>query len=159
MLGGDLFENPDEMETDINRWENPQGVMKTYWEARKWVAGKKGEVDWTGYQQRYGVIYLVLDLLARDPASQGTSTVDEIRDAGHSGDYDNKLDWVTAFRNLVKQAAKVDAVVDLLRKASGEDRFSEIHFLVQALGLRGGTALNSVKTRVRSLKTSIAIAT
>jgi hypothetical protein len=180
MLGGDLFEKPADMENDTARWKKPddipgtfishgvsgeeartvlanapQSVMQVYWDARKWIATsvKNGKPDWSRYQQKYGVIYLIFDIMTRDPSSFGQSTVDDIMDAPSLGvdgmkSPDGSQIWAAAFEKFAKRAKKVNAVVDLLHQAVGSTRFSEIHFLVQALGYDGGTSFNWLHQKV-----------
>lgn len=149
MLGGDLFGDATAMETNDDRWKNPESAMKVYWDARNWLASKKGNADFNGYQQKFGVIYMVFDLLTRDPASFGSGTVNELRDAPtQDGDVDERMMWLPAFRALERQARKVDAVIDLIKLASGPSRYSEIHFLAQALGKRGDLSFPNLKRMV-----------
>ena len=149
MLGGDLFGDATEMEKNIDRWKNPESAMKVYWEARNWLTSRKGNADFTGYQQKFGVIYMVFDLLTRDPESFGRSTVNELHDAPtQDGDIDHQKRWEPAFRALERQARKVDAVIDLIKLASGPTRYSEIHFLAQALGESGDLAFPRIKRMV-----------
>jgi hypothetical protein len=157
MLGGDLFDDPDDMEKPFDRWSAPQGSMKIYWEARKWLESKKDYDAWQGYQQRYGAIYLIFDLLTKNPKSFGMSTVDEMESAGSFSPTGNvkeedlareerEMKGKYVWERLKDRARRVDAVVDFLREASGKTRFSEIHFLTQALGNADGTTFSGIES-------------
>ena len=137
MLGGDDFELPSDMEADVDRWKNPQNVMKVYWEARAWLEGKQkaaaggAKVDWwNGYQQRYAVIYLVFELMMSNPdVLASTDTVDEMDRTG-----DAKTGFtVTVFNRMLSLAKKVDGMIDVLKYSSGASRYTEMHFLNQVL--------------------------
>jgi hypothetical protein len=172
MLAGDDFEFPYDMENDADRWKNPLNIMRVYWEARGWLETQKkllnvvpGTYWWDGYQQRYGVVYLVFELLMSSPkALESPDTVDEMDMVG-KGEYHapemtgsreiptstdpsrlrtDEARWLKfAFNWLVVRAGRVDAMVDLLRQASGASKYTEMHYYSQTLSSaskgKGGT--------------------
>ena len=167
MLGGDLYEKPENMWFDGDRWKSQaerisesMNIMKVYWEARLWVAHQRASVaqggaPWQHYLQRYGVVYLVFELLMSTPEKlQDTDTVDEMELVAVRTfpDRQAKLPddkWLLEpFDRLMARAKKVDAMVDLLIKARGPSRFSEMHLFAQTLGSaanRTGTTLGWMK--------------
>ena len=172
MLAGDDYEAPADMERDDDRWKDPRNIMRVYWEARRWLEAQRKALDsganvywWRGYQQRYGVIYLVLELLMSNPTVLAkASTVDEMESVAKGETTDDmkippelperlKEDDPGAkrergalryeFDRLSTRARKVDAMIDLIRQASGASRYTEVHYYSQTLSSasngKGGT--------------------
>jgi len=151
MLAADCYETPQQMTTNADRWKKPVNIMRIYWDARQWLAGRKslpaaatGFDRWQGYQQRFGVVYLVFELLMGDPNNMGQEAVDAMDAVAKAQPLPNDPKLVAkihekslreAFDQLLVRARKVDGLVDFLRQASGPSLFTEIQFLAQTLGM------------------------
>ena len=151
MLAGDLFEKPENMLFDGDRWKTTaervresMNIMKVYWEARWWLerqraAAQSGGYPWQDYRQSYGVVYLVFELLVSlDEKLKSPDTIDEMHSVAQveyaesmQGSPNVRKDMKEAFDHLAAKAKKVDAIVDLLVLARGPSRRSEMHFLAQ----------------------------